>query len=72
MNTIEKIVELKNVITEANAIIKQLQLEVPHKDSPFIGPMRSKVTALDEALGAHQVWLANNPAPTTAQSPVIG
>ena len=66
MNTSEKIVELKNVIAEAAAIVKQLQTEAPHSDSPFIAGMRSKATALEESIGAHQVWLTNNQAATAA------
>jgi hypothetical protein len=65
----EKIVELKNVIAEAAAIVKQLQIEKPHCDSPFIGGMRSKATALEEAIGCHQVWLDALPSAPIATKP---
>lgn len=69
MNTLEKIVELKNCVTEAVAIIKQLEGDAHQGNSPFLAGIKSKVTALEEHLGAHQVWLQSNPAPATDAAP---
>ena len=66
MNTIEKIVELKNCVTEAVAIIRQLEADAHQSTSPFVAGIKSKVTALEEHIANHQLWLDKNPAPAPA------
>lgn len=69
MNTAEKIVEFKNCITEAVAITKQLDLDAHQSASPFLAGIKSKITALEEHVANHQLWLSNHPEAETTQGP---
>lgn len=58
-----KLAELASLATEADSIAQVLQQNKPHDRSPFIGPIRSKATALMEMIGRHVKWVASLPKP---------
>ncbi len=68
MNTAEKIVKLKNRVTEAIAAIRQLETDSHQGASPFLAGIKSKVTALEEHVANHQLWLQENPTPPESRS----
>jgi len=55
---------MATVLGELDKAVAGMLTDAHHGASPFVAPLRVRLTAAMDALAGHQAWLATQPAPT--------